>query len=257
MPTITEFTELRDLILKNALYNRILTSVSLKESTFPLASTLKILKEETKSELKKDVKRKRLPTYALYDIILSISKDYFSVGIKYQDHPVIWEYTKIVFRSYKNIVEFVYKKYSINPAKSDKIFSDISEDVKVFLEQNAYSQNFWRMGFSKKLTPKKQQPVNIAEIENYLKKLHKRNLEYRAFNTILIKVLKNKVFFNEGSYGSLLVQPSMYNTNYCMRFDSRYDWRTYNGIFPITAFSPSEWNKIKSDIDKEIIVAIV
>ena len=46
MATITEFTELRDLILKNALYNRILIATSLKESTFPLASTLKTLKEE-------------------------------------------------------------------------------------------------------------------------------------------------------------------------------------------------------------------
>lgn len=257
MATITEFTELRDLILKNALYNRILTSVSLKETTFPLASTLKTLKEETKSELKKDVKRKRLPTYALYDIIVSISKDYFSVGIKYQNHPIIWEHPKIDFRSYKNIAEFVYKKYSINPAKSDKIFSNISKDVKVFLQQNAYSENFWRLGFSKKLTPKAPQSVNIQEVENYLKKLHNRNIEYRAFNTILVKVLKNKVFFNEGSYGSLLVQPSMYSTNYCVRFDSRFDWKTYNDIFPITAFSPTEWNKVKSDIDKVMIVGIV
>lgn len=256
MATLNDFTEIRELILKNALYNRILIAQLSNAPTFQVASTLLILRNETKEELKKDVHRKRLPTYALYNIIVKFNTSTnFSVGVEYPTHTVIWDYSNITLKNYKELANFIYSKYSINPAKSDKIFSAINYDTKMFLVSNDYSYRFWYQGFSKKNRKIGKTEFDITKVEECLGILIRRNIEYRAFNTILLDLLKYDRYYSKKSgFGFIDVSRSIFAGKFLINFDSELDFRVYSDIFPISVFSPTLWNTYESDIDKYVLV---
>lgn len=256
MATINDFKEYRALILKNAIYNRILTSVLSEEACFYVSSVLRKIKIETKEELSRESDRTEFPKYILYDIFVKIVGNHYWIGIKYENHPIIWEYINLYQKNLRALAEFIYGKYSINPAKLDKIFSDISDDVKLFLKANSYSENFWRLGFSKKFVPNEEVSFDEEKVDEYLEELKRRNIEYRTFNNILIKLLKNNIFSDKSESGSITVQKATENKIY-VKIDSAYDWRTYEEFFPICVFSPTHWNTIDSNIDKEILVGII
>lgn len=258
MATLTEFTEIRELILKNSIYNRILIAKLSSCSEFYVASTLLKLKDETKQELSKDIKRKKFPTYALYDIVVKFH-DYgnFGIGLRFPSHPIIWEYPSIPLKNLKELSKFVYEKYSVNPAKCDKIFSSLSHDTKLFFENNNYSSRFWHQGFSKKVSESEDIPIDIATINKYLDDLRKRNSEYRMFNTILLSMLKiGQYSKNQPGFGSIAVTDSIMEGKFYVIFNSYLDYRIYSELFPISAFSPSMWDTFESDIDKNILMLI-
>lgn len=258
MATLNDFTEIRELILKNAIYNRILIARLSKAPTFQVASTLLILRNETKEELKKDVHKNRLPTYALYNIIVKFNNyTNFSVGVEFPNHTVIWDYPNVTLKSYKELANFIYSKYSINPAKSDKIFSAINYDTKMFLVSNDYSYRFWYQGFSKKNRKIGKIEFDIAKVEEYLGILIRRNIEYRAFNTILLNLLKyGRYYSKKVGFGFIDISRSIFEKKVFIKFDSELDFKTYSDVFPISVFSPTLWNTYESDIDKYVLVTI-
>ena len=258
MTTLTEFTEIRDLILKNSLYNRILVAKLSNASDFTVASTLLKLKTETKEELKKDVKRERLPTYALYSIIVKFNgNNNYSIGVQFPSHSVIWDFPNITLSNHKKLAEFIYTKYSLNPAKSDKIFSAIPNDSKTFLVANDYSSRFWYQGFSKKLKKPDDLTFDTTKVEKYLVELKRRNSEYRMFNTMLLGMLKTGRYEKkQPAFGSIVVSKSTVESNFYVTFDSELDFRIYTGLFPISVFSPTLWDTYESDIDKRVLIII-
>lgn len=258
MATLTEFTEIRELILKNSIYNRILVAKLSNAPTFTVASTLLTLKSETKEELRKDVNRERLPTYALYNIIIRFnSTNNYSIGLEFPTHPIIWDYPNITLKSLKELAGFIYAKYSVNPAKSDKIFSAIPNDAKTFLVSNDYSSRFWYQGFSKKLKKSDNLTFDNAKVEKYLLELKRRNAEYRMFNTMLLGMLKvGRYEKRQPEFGSISIKKSTIDSNFYVTFDSELDFRMYSSLFPISVFSPTLWDTYESDIDKSVLIII-
>lgn len=258
MATLNDFTEIRELILKNSVYNRILVSKLSNISTFTVASTLLTLKNETKEELKKDVHKKRLPTYALYNIVVKLNgSNNFAVGVEFPTHTIIWDYPNLTLKNYKELANFICNKYSINPAKSDKIFSAINYDTKMFLVSNDYSYRFWYQGFSKKNRKIGETGFDTSKTEEYLEMLRRRNTEYRAFNTILLSLLKYGEYRRlQSGFGTISIYPTAFRNKFYVEFDSELDFRIYSNIFPISVFSPTLWNIYDSDIDKYVLITI-
>ncbi len=258
MATLNDFTEIRELILKNSIYNRILIARLSNYSSFTVASTLLTLRNETKEELKKDVHRKRLPTYALYNIVVKLNNSRnFSIGVEFPTHTIIWDYPNLNLKNYKELANFIYNKYSINPAKSDKIFSAIPYDMKCFLVINDYSYRFWYQGFSKKKRKVTEAQFDISKVDEYLGMLKRRNIEYRVFNTILLSLLKHGEYHNQKSgFGIVNIHPTSFKNKVYVEFDSELDFRIYSNIFPISVFSPTLWNTYDSDIDKFVLITI-
>ena len=258
MATLTELTEIRELILKNSIYNRILVAKLSNTPNYTVASTLLKLKTETKEELKKDVNRKRLPTYALYSIIVKFNEvGNYSIGLQFPAHPVICDYPSISLGSLRKLAEFIYAKYSINPAKSDKIFSAIPSDAKTFLVSNNYPSRFWYQGFSKKLQSPDTPIFDNTKVDRYLEELRRRNSEYRMFNTILLSMLKvGRYEKKQPAFGSITVSNTTTESKFYVTFESELDFRTYSGLFPISVFSPPLWDTYESDIDKSVLVII-
>lgn len=254
--TLSDFTTIRNRILKNAIYNSILTAVLCEKVTFCVAFTLQNTLEETKSELAKDVNRKRFPKYLLYELMVEYKKGYFSIGLKYKDHPIIWEYPKVKPSSLRQLTEFIYAKYPVNSAKADKIFSEIPYDARLFLEDNMLSENFWRLGFAKKIKNKEHKELDMNQIDDYYKKLTYRNREYQVFNKILIDIMKNNVYSVQNVFGYIKIRnvKARYKNKLVVEFYSESDLKTYTDILPINIFSPTLWNSVDSHLDKNVLV---
>lgn len=246
MATIDDFKNYRSKILKNSIYNRILISILNGKTLFTVASTLKLLEPQTRNELSKDDNKKKIPKYALYDIYLKINNNHFFVGIQYKAHTIIWQYFNLSPKSIKSLVEFIYKHYSINPSKSDKIFATIPDDVKLFFSDYSYSDNFWKLGFSKKTNPQNHNQLNKKIINNYLEELKKRNLEYRAFNNILLTMLKSNIYVKTTKQGTVLVQKSLNSQELYLKFNYQSEV-IYDDFYPINTFTPIKWDTSKMD----------
>ena len=257
MAALYQFKEIRENILKNSIANRILLGLISEKEPFWVASALLKVRDETKAEYKKEGRTKRPPNYALYDILIDIRDGHWSLGIQLLPHPIIWVQRGNAFRTIREIVEYIYKTYSINAAKSDKIFSSLPKEVKWFLEDNGYPSKVWTSGIGKKTNPTPHDEVHNGEVESYLKALTVRNMEYRAFVRILLQVLRCGKSYDESDLGSISVQLSEYKDKLAVYFYSSLDCNTYKDCLPIELFCPTMWNTVKSDIDKNIFVGIV
>lgn len=257
MVTILELTDLQELIIKNSIYNRILISTLLNETSFCVASTLQPLKKETEEILKGQANRKQLPNYLLYDIWVRVNENSFSIGLKYHDDEIIWEHPDKEIKRLKELVKFIYETYHIHPARADKLFSKLPKDVKYFLENNNFPSNLWQLGFSKKIKLPHHDELNLKKVSEYREDLCRKNTTYRVLNKILVYVLKNKLFSAENNLGSISVVPTMFKNKLLISFESKTEWKAYHDIFPIQAFTPDDWNLVDSNISISNLLSIV
>lgn len=261
MRNIHEFMEIRDLVLKNALYNRILIEALSGKNQFYLASVLKNIYPETKQILKNSGRTKKLPTYGLYSIIVQCQYTGFFVGLQYEAQDIIWEYTPAPPQNLKKLASFIYEKYSINPAKLDKVFSSTSTEFKCFLAANQYSDNFWRLGFSKKIKSPNNfelNKLNYTNINTYYNILLRRLHQYQALNTLLISLFNYGNISFKKDFGSLYVEKAQNGRKkISITFDSYLDYRIYTENIPIYVFNPYLWNTFDSEIDLDVITSIV
>jgi hypothetical protein len=189
-------------------------------------------------------------------LIVAYKKPCFAIGLKYKDHPIIWEYPRVRPNNLRQLAEFIYTKYSINSSKSDKIFSELPLDVSLFLEDNFLSENYWRLGFTKRIKKDKHDELNIKEIEAYYKKLEFRNQEYQTFNKILISILKGNSYNARNVWGHIQIKMHKGNSKNKLNieFYSESDGKTYTDVLPIEIFSPTLWNSVDSSVDKSTLV---
>lgn len=241
MTKIAEFKECRTMILKNAIYNRILTAVLSGKSQFCVASIVRRMRYETKEELRKKNDKIELWNYLLYDVIVEIVENHYWIGIKYKNFPIIWEYTNLYQENFKSLAEFIFARYDVNSCKLDKIFSIKSDDVKHFFKANSYSPRFWQVGLAQQMLSTEVDNFDSEKIDEYLEALKKRNAEYRAFNNILIKLLKSNIFILNNKTTMLLVQKSLNPEELYLKFNHESE-TVYDDFYPISTFTPAKWD---------------
>lgn len=251
-----DFLELRTLIIRNKVLNALLTAamftpnrpVFIGTSLIKLEGALRAYEKERKGP------NARLPRYVMANIVVSLGTT-FSVGYLYNSSPIIW--VKQVNRTgdtyiaaLKNFTKIICETFSLNAAKSDKIFSRIPHSLTILLESQNISVNFWRIGSHKKISNVSPKFVDEAELKNYYKNLRSRLNDWRCFNLLLINRLKKGDFeLDKPNVGKLTLSTTPLNNRLYISLASYTDDSRLSAIIPYDSLNPVDWERCNCEID--------
>jgi len=249
-----DFLTLRARILMNIVLNKLLTA-TLLDSHSPIAvgSSLMHLDGKLKKMMNKGPKTK-FPQYILADIIVTLNTS-VSIGYIYGDFPPVIKQNITrpgdnIIVCLKRISAYICQTYSLHAAKADKVFSDSPDSLRILLECEGISYNYWKTGFSKKLKGACPDDITPAELQNYRKVLENRLNDWRNFNKILIGLIKNGRFeISVPEFGSFTVEKAPLDTRMSCLFESAREITRILEVPHYKDFNPIDWEKANYAVD--------
>jgi len=250
-----DFLKLRELILKNCVYNQLLQAYLLdKHNNIKVGHSLvRVYGKLMRYIVESKGEKAKLPRFVLADIVVSLGTD-LRIGHSYNDFPVI--NMKVIKRqgsqlsSLKHLADEISKTYSIHASKQDKIFSKFPQSLPILLERNQISSHFWCTGLSKRFKNVSGEFIDEPELERYYKNLYSRLNDWRNFNTILIQLINNGQFELENpGFGKISIQPISFNSSLSCTFHSYQDSQFLHDIVDYSSFTPINWEVENNSID--------
>jgi len=246
MNTVQEFLKIREQIIKNSIYNKLLAGKlsKTKNSTVLVGHALLPVDTNLKKKLKPSSKAK----FLMCEIYASIIYGFFKIGYAYKDSAIFWVHCPTTkgntyLSALKKLSEDIYNTYSLNASKQDKIFSSYPITFIDWLEQRKISGNLWTTGFSKALKP---QGISFSETDccSYYQKLLRRNRDWQIFNSLLITLIKHATYEAEKEdVGHLVVNPTLFDSRALVEFISYQDDFNNSELVHYEDFNPKSWEE--------------
>ena len=217
MIQVQDFLDIRERILKNSIYNLLLTAKLSKKSMVCVGKSLLQISPKLKAKLKSTSRA----NFLMCNIFASTTPIYPRIGYSCgEPADITWtHYPKALSSGYiaslRSLSEEIFKAYQINASHQDKIFSNAPSSFFVFLEANKVSKNLWTVGFPKRIPKYVVFDNNETDITKYYNNLVIRNGDWAIFNSILISILKNDSFeVEKEGVGQLKVSKPLLTLNF-------------------------------------------
>lgn len=248
MKTVHDFVAIRNQIIKNTIYNKLLTAAICKEDKPVIAHSVVKLSPTIQKKLT-SVGRKA--KYGMAEIIVDLSSEKNSLGYKFEDFNITWTKHPTIPKKYETqllhcLSKEVNKEYQISAVKCDPIFSEAPKSLINYLESNGISRSFWYLGFQKKID-KISTDISEKSLDEYYEKLKLKNEEWSYLNTILIALIKDNEFVGETKKSdTITVKHPKDNSDLIIRLDyhtnskSTYFSKDCHDMTPENWFSDSK-----------------
>lgn len=244
MIQVQDFFDIRERILKNSIYNLLLTAKLSKKSMICVGKSLLQISPKLKAKLKSTSKA----NYLMCNIFASLTPIFPKIGYSCgEPADITWtHYPKALPGGYisnlRTLSEEIFKAYQINASHQDKIFSNAPSSFFVFLEANKFSRNLWTVGFPKRI-PKYVVPDNAeTELTKYYNTLITRNIDWTIFNAILISLIKEDKFEAEKEgVGKLKISKTALNSQLHVEFTSYENDSHHSILVHEYDMNPSAW----------------
>ena len=232
MIQVQDFFDIRERILKNSIYNELLTAKLSKKSMICVGKSLLQLSPNLKAKLKSTSKA----NYLMCNIFTSLTPIFPKIGYSCgEPADITWtHYPKAFSGSYvasiRSLSEEIFKAYQLNASHQDKIFSNAPNGFFVFLEANKVSKNLWTVGFPKRVAKYVVFNNDETDITRYYNTLATRNKDWVIFNSILISLIKeDKLEIEKEGVGRLKISKTALNSQLHVEFVS-YDDDSHHSI---------------------------
>lgn len=244
MIQVKDFFDIRERILKNSIYNVLLTAKLSKKTMVCIGKSLLQISPKLKAKLKSTSKA----NYLMCNIFASVSPIYPRIGYSCGElADITWtHYPKSISGGYiaslKTLSEEIFNAYQINASHQDKTFSNAPNSFFVFLEANKVSKNLWTVGFPKRVPKYVVSDNSDAEITKYYNNLVTRNKDWTIFNSILISLIKDdKLEAEKEGVGRLKVSKTALNSQLHVEFTSYSDNSPRSILVHEYDLNPSAW----------------
>lgn len=192
--TLCEFVGLREHIIKNHVLNTLLiANISNAHSLKPItvATILLPITQQTK-EFAKTSNKKPLSDTLLYDVVVQITPYKVHVGLRYAEHPIIWNESVFDqnYREFAKLKIATQKVVEHYPISNKEIFPTPPKTFKDFVESNNVSFESWQNGEKINVSTATIASDDI-EIDQYFETLNILSQEYQTLDHFLIILSKN------------------------------------------------------------------
>ncbi|MBQ7667744.1 MAG: hypothetical protein IJS47_00240 [Clostridia bacterium] len=241
MQPVAYYLNTQSKIIKNILLAKLIASKKLEGKEVEIGWAFAPIEEETRKHI---VNKKRKPKTVLYELIaISFEDDgHIEVGLKYEDHPIIWKHNFKLFKIIE-IIEELYDTYRFHPAKMLPIFKkrNVPESFIRYLGRTG-DVNLFLCGV-KRENEKKFFYNATEEDTNEMERIMNQELhKWRVVDSILMSLYKDLAFKFETEDHTKkfeFVYLASYKSVH-VYYEDRVDDRHYQEVIPIQNFTPQE-----------------
>ena len=250
MKDILYFFNVQERILKNAFLIHLIYAFFIPGKVIKLGTTINKINPKTLDYLVKEGKK---PKTALYDVVAIFQRpNIMKIGLKFEEMEPIWELNyNTGCISPKDIVNNIFEKFSIHPAKTENCFKgqNIPEAFKIYL-QKYDCPHLWKSGighhklFSLGSKEISLSGINTDEIEKYNALLENVLKKYQTFAKILMRLLTKSTYSMSNSCESFILNYNYELDSIHIQYRNNDENKCIITLVNVTDFNPTNMDKI-------------